>query len=166
MSNKYVTNKEILAQVAEWHETEVMPEALGESFLIIARNLSNKSNFIGYTWKEDMIAEAVLTCIKYFGNFDPNKSNNPFAYITRICYNSFVNYIKKQNKHGKMKQDLYDIKDEVNHESFVAYKSIDYTDLLSKDDDKDKKGDTEKVDRYAPGKVTKIDIRTYKEEQK
>lgn len=133
MSNNYVTNKEILVHVETWQETGVMPEELGEAFLIIANNLSNKSNFIGYTWKDEMIAEAVFTCVKYFGNFDPKKSNNPFAYITRICYNSFVNSIKKQNKHGKMKQDLYDTKDDISHESFFTYKSIDYTELLRKD---------------------------------
>jgi hypothetical protein len=37
-----------------------------------------------------------------------------------------------------MKQDLYDIKDEVNHESFFAYKSIDYTELLQKNKEKEK----------------------------
>ena len=132
MSNNYVTNKEILEQIQDWKESGEMPEGLGQSFLIIATNLSNKSNFIGYTWKDDMIAEAVFTCVKYFSNFDPEKSKNPFAYITRICYNSFVNSIKKQNKHGKMKQDLYDNKEEVNHESFFSYKSIDYTELLRK----------------------------------
>jgi len=134
MANKYVTNKEILVQVDLWRETGDMPEKLGEAFLIIARNLSNKCNFIGYTWKDEMIAEAVFTCVKYFRNFNPEKSKNPFAYITRICYNSFVNSIKKQNKHGKMKQDLYDSKDRVDHHSFFTYKSIDYTELRKKDE--------------------------------
>jgi len=129
----YVTNKDILGYVDKWHDTKIMPEELGETFLSIARNLSNKSNFIGYTWKDDMIAEAVYTCVKYFKNFNPEKSNNPFAYITRICYNSFVNSIKKQNRHGKMKQDLYDCKDDINHESFFSYKSIDYTELRKRE---------------------------------
>lgn len=133
MGNNYVSNKDILEHVHKWKETGKMPNELGEDFLIIATNLSNKSNFIGYTWKDDMIAEAVLTCVKYFRNFDPEKSKNPFAYITRICYNSFINSIKKQKNHGKMKQDLYDSKDEVNHESFFSYKSIDYTELLRKE---------------------------------
>lgn len=135
VNNKYITNKEILLFVKEWKETDVMPEGLGEAFLMIATNLSNKNNFIGYTWKDEMIAEAVFTCVKYFGNFDPDKSKNPFAYITRICYNSFVNSIKKQNRHGQMKQDLYDQKDDVDHHSFFTYKSIDYTDLLRKENE-------------------------------
>lgn len=134
-NNKYITNKEILVFVKEWKNTGVMPEGLGEAFLMIATNLSNKNNFIGYTWKDEMIAEAVFTCVKYFGNFDPDKSKNPFAYITRICYNSFVNSIKKQNRHGQMKQDLYDQKDEVDHHSFFTYRSIDYTDLLRKENE-------------------------------
>ncbi|MCK5018032.1 MAG: hypothetical protein KAS32_13330 [Candidatus Peribacteraceae bacterium] len=136
MDNKYITNKEILGFVDEWHERggkhKDMPDGLANAFILIAENLSMKHNFIGYTWREDMVLEAVFTCVKYFHSFDPEKSKNPWGYISRICHNSFIGTIKKQKKHGKIKQDLYDNKDDVDHEIFVAYKSIDYTDLLTK----------------------------------
>jgi DNA-directed RNA polymerase specialized sigma24 family protein len=138
--SKYITNKEILETIDKWDRTGPMPEELGEAFLIIAKNLSNKSNFIGYTWKDEMIAEAVFTCVKYFRNFDPDKSSNPFAYITRICYHSFVNSIKKNNKHGQIKQELYDSKDRVDHHSFFTYNSIDYTELLGKEEENENIG--------------------------
>ena len=133
----YVTNKEILECIDTWDKSGPMPNKLGEIFLIIATNLSNKSNFVGYTWKDEMIAEAVYTCVKYFKNFDQEKSNNPFAYITRICYNSFVNSIKKNNKHGQIKQELYQNKDRVDNLIFFSYNSIDYTDLQGKEENED-----------------------------
>lgn len=133
----YVTNKEILECVDGWDKEKPMPNKLGEIFLIIATNLSNKSNFVGYTWKDEMVAEAVYTCVKYFKNFDQEKSNNPFAYITRICYNSFVNSIKKNNRHGKIKQELYQNKDRVDSHIFFSYNSIDYTELQGKEENED-----------------------------
>ena len=133
MGNNYITNKEILEGMEGWDRVGPMPNKLGEIFLSIATNLSNKSNFVGYTWKDEMIAEAVYTCVKYFGNFDKEKSSNPFAYITRICYNSFVNSIKKHKKHGQIKQTLFDNKERVDNLIFFSYNSIDYTELLDKE---------------------------------
>lgn len=130
MGNNYVSNKEILEFMDGWDRTSPVPNELGRVFLIIATNLSNKSNFVGYTWKDEMIAEAVYTCVKYFKNFNSDKSANPFAYITKICYNSFVNSIKKNNKHGDIKKVLYDNKDRVDNLIFFSYNSIDYTELL------------------------------------
>ena len=131
---EYVKNKEMLEQLRLYKKSGKISETLGEMFLLIARNLSNKSNFGGYTWKEEMISEAVLTCVKYCKNFDPEKSNNPFAYFTKYCYNSFIGYIKKQNKHGSIKQTLYDNKELVETDNFYTYKSIDYTDLRNKEE--------------------------------
>lgn len=133
MRNVYVTNKEILGYMESWDRKGPMPDELGKVFLSIATNLSNKSNFVGYTWKDEMIAEAIYTCVKYFGNFDTEKSSNPFAYITRICYNSFINSIKKHKKHGQIKQSLYDNRERIDNLSFFSYSSIDYTELLDKE---------------------------------
>lgn len=130
----YVTNKEILDCISVWDKKKPMPDELGRIFLLIATNLSNKNNFVGYTWKDEMIAEAVYTCVKYFKNFNQEKSVNPYGYITKICYNSFVNSIKKNNKHGQIKQELYQNKDRVDNLIFFSYNSIDYTELLGKEE--------------------------------
>lgn len=77
----------------------------------IATGLSQKPNFSGYTWVEDMRAEAILTVVKYLRNFDPSKSSNPFAYITTICTNAFRGYIMKQKKNTIIKHQLYEHRD-------------------------------------------------------
>jgi len=125
----YVNNKEMLEEFRLYKKTGKISNELGEMFVKIAENLSNKSNFIGYSWKEEMIGEAVLTCIKYCKNFDPEKSTNPFGYISRFCYNSFIEYIKKQKRHSQTKETLYNNKEMVNSDIFYSYKSIDYTTL-------------------------------------
>jgi DNA-directed RNA polymerase specialized sigma24 family protein len=99
----YVKNKDLLPEIRKYKATKVISDELGSMILQIARNYSNKGNFANYTWKEDMIGDAVLTCVTYLHNFNPDKSKNPFAYITTICHNAFLNFIKKQKKHGDIK---------------------------------------------------------------
>ena len=105
----YVSNKEMLVEMIEYKETGIVSEELGGMIFKIAKNFSNKGNFSSYTWKEDMVGEAILTCLKYMHNFDAEKSSrpNPFAYFTQICYNSFINFIRKQKKHSKIKDICY-----------------------------------------------------------
>ncbi len=125
----YVRNKDLIPEIIKLGETELISEELGRMLLLIAKNLSNKGNFINYTWKEDMIQEAVLTCCRYLKNFDLNKSNNPFAYITTICNHAFVNYINKQKKHSEIKDKCFHNRDAVTEDEFMtySYKAIDYT---------------------------------------
>lgn len=113
----------------------------------IAKNYASKGNFSGYTWKEDMRSEAVLTCLKYMHNFDPNKQKypNPFAYFTTIIYHSFLNYIKKQKKHSEIKDICYKkidlLSDDRNddYNNYYLIKAINY-ELLRKLDKPKKKG--------------------------
>jgi len=125
----YVRNADLIPEVQMFSQTGVISENLGRMLLLIAKNLSNKGNFINYTWKEDMIQEAVLTCCKYLKNFDLNKSNNPFAYITTICNHSFVNYINKQKRHSEIKDRCFKGRDElvIDDSHTIMYKAIDYT---------------------------------------
>ena len=105
MGEKYIDNDELLEEIKKFKKTNKCSERLGEMILLIATNYSNLGSFNGYTWKDDMIGEAALTCLKYLHNFDPDKQikPNPFAYIGTIVHRSFVNFIKKQKKHKYIK---------------------------------------------------------------
>lgn len=130
----YVKNKDLMPEIVAYRETGLCSEKLGGMFLLIARNLSNKGNFINYTWKDDMIQEAVLTCVKYSKNFNPEKSNNPFAYVTTICKNAFVNYINKQNRHSTIKDKCYNMKESMHSTGdYLSEKAIDYTQFSNDD---------------------------------
>ena len=54
-------------------------EYLGECFMKIAQRLSYRPNFINYAFRDDMISDGIENCVQYIKNFDPEKSNNPFA---------------------------------------------------------------------------------------
>ena len=76
----------------------VIPDYIGECFMKIAEGLSHKPNFINYTYRDEMIADGIENCLMYFDNFNPDKSNNPFAYFTQIIYYAFLRRIQKEKK--------------------------------------------------------------------
>lgn len=110
----YIDNKQFLAALIE-HKKNVnaalenkeekpqVPEYIGDCFIKIANHLAYKSNFINYSFREDMILDAIENCLIYMDNFDPDKSTNPFAYFTQITYYAFVRRIQKEKRHLQTK---------------------------------------------------------------
>lgn len=93
---------------------------------LVASGFASKGSFSSYTYKDDFILEALLTVLKYIRNYDTNKTNNAFAYITQICYHSFINYINKQQKHSTIKDLCFQNQQFMNDSSYAA-KAVDYT---------------------------------------
>ena len=92
-----------------WPDEENIPPVtnyIGECFLKIATHLSYRPNFINYTYRDEMICDAIENCIQYIGNFNREKSNNAFAYITQICYYAFLRRIQKEKKQVFIKQEM------------------------------------------------------------
>ena len=111
----YVNNKEFTAAVAEHNalykkaiSEDVTPprmtEYIGESIYKIATRLSTRPNFINYTYRDEMICDAIENCLQYLHNFNVEKSNNAFAYVTQICYYAFLRRIQKEKKQVFIKQ--------------------------------------------------------------
>jgi hypothetical protein len=57
-----------------------------------------------------MISDGIENCLQYLGNFNPDKSSNPFAYYTQIIYYAFLRRIAKEKKQtyikGKLIQEM------------------------------------------------------------
>jgi len=116
-SEHYVNNKEFLAAMVEYKKivnkakrnklkNPPVPDYIGECFLKIANHLSYRPNFINYTYRDDMISDGIENCLTYLNNFNPEKSNNPFAYFTQIIYYAFVRRIQKEKKQVIIKQRM------------------------------------------------------------
>jgi len=118
-SEHYVNNREFsqavvdyvkLAKEALKNGTEVprITEYIGRCFLRIAEGLSHKPNFIRYTYREEMVMDAVENCIKAITNYNidaATRTGNPnaFAYFTQICYYAFIRRIMKEKKQQDIK---------------------------------------------------------------
>lgn len=105
----YVDNKQLYAVILEYKakvkdakDNELpkpkIPNYVGECILLIAKRLATKPNFVNYSYRDEMISDGIENCISYFDNFDPAKSDNPFAYFTQIIYFAFLRRIQKEKK--------------------------------------------------------------------
>ena len=90
--------KEYTISINDDKDLPQISEYLGSVFLKIAQRLSFRPNFINYTFKNDMISDGIENCLHYIHNFNPEKSNNPFAYFTQIIYYAFIRRIQKEKK--------------------------------------------------------------------
>lgn len=81
-------------------------KTLGDQILLMARRLATRGNFRGYSYIEEMEATAILLGIENILKFNENKSDNPFAYLTQIMYNSFVGYLNDEKKEQSKKDYL------------------------------------------------------------
>jgi hypothetical protein len=127
----YVNNKEFLAALIEYRkqvrsaaEKEIpniteeqlkswkspnkppIPNYIGECILKIATHLSFKPNFVNYMFKDDMISDGIENSIQYLHNFDPEKSQNPFAYFTQIIHYAFLRRIQKEKRQLEIKNKI------------------------------------------------------------
>lgn len=91
----YVNNAVFYEQLKVWKESgdPRIPDSIAKTIHQICKNLAMSGRFVGYTWREDMVSEAVLYCISSVQKFNPAKSSNPFAYFTQIAYNTFRRYL-------------------------------------------------------------------------
>jgi hypothetical protein len=89
-----------------WDTKPPIPRYIGECFLKIANHLSFKPNFVNYMFKEDMISDGIENSVQYIHNFDPEKSQNPFAYFTQIIHYAFLRRIQREKRQLEIKNKI------------------------------------------------------------
>jgi hypothetical protein len=113
----YVNNKDFLIALIEYRKSVELAEQrgdpkpqitnyIGDCFLKIATHLSFKPNFVNYIFKDDMISDGIENCVQYIHNFNPEKSQNPFAYFTQVIHYAFLRRIQKEKKQLEIKNRI------------------------------------------------------------
>lgn len=102
----YVT----IVDTAKKNKTEIpkVPDYVAQCFLRIAEGLSHKSNFIRYTYREEMVMDAVENCLKAINNYNLEAATrtgkpNAFAYFTQISWYAFLRRIAREKKQQEIK---------------------------------------------------------------
>lgn len=130
----YVNNAEFLqaliaykAKIKENEEKGIapprVPNYIGECLYNIANRLSLKGNFVNYSYREEMISDGIENCLIYLNNFNPEKSDNPFAYFTQIIYFAFLRRIQKERKQLYVKHKV--LEREVMHSGLIEQQTDD-----------------------------------------
>jgi DNA-directed RNA polymerase specialized sigma24 family protein len=120
----YVDPQVLKDQITDFYQTEVCITELGESLKKIAEGLSFSPSFINYSYRDEMIGDALVkmyTALKH-KKFNVLSETSPFCYFTTIAFHAFINRIKKEKK---------------NHDAIEAYKASNYESMLSSGSMKD-----------------------------
>lgn len=115
----YVNNADFSTAVVEYvtlvqeakknkEQLPIVPDYIAQCFLKIAEGLSHKSNFIRYTYREEMVMDAVENCLKAIENYNLEAATrtgkpNAFAYFTQISWYAFLRRIAKEKKQQDIK---------------------------------------------------------------
>jgi len=115
----YVNNAEFSTAVVEYvisareaadkgNSKPMIPDYIARCFLKIAEGLSHKANFVRYTYREEMVMDAVENCLKAIENYNLETATrtgkpNAFAYFTQISWYAFLRRIQKEKKQQDIK---------------------------------------------------------------
>ena len=79
---------------------------ISKCIIAICNNIALSKNFIGYTYRDEMIDDAIENCIKYIHNFDPDRSKYAFSYFSRVAFYAFIRRIKKEKEQQYIKYKM------------------------------------------------------------
>ena len=115
----YVNNREFSQAVMDYavecrdlkEQNKAVPKVtdyVARCFIKISDGLSHRPNFVRYTYREEMVMDAVENCLRAIGNYNIETATrtgkpNAFSYFTQICYYAFIRRIMKEKKQQDIK---------------------------------------------------------------
>ena len=115
----YINNKDfslaVVDYVTECNEAKAkekpVPKVtnyIATCFIKISEGLSRRPNFVRYTYREEMVMDAVENCLRAIGNYNIETATrtgkpNAFSYFTQICYFAFIRRIAKEKRQQDIK---------------------------------------------------------------
>lgn len=124
-SRNYIDNEKFSIELGAWAkiarehlergERYQMSNYLGHCIQMIAQNVSLKHNYVGYSFRDEMVSDAIVGCIRYLHNFNyekvvaAGKKPNAFAYVTQLVNNHFGKRILDERKEQYIKLKSYEL---------------------------------------------------------
>lgn len=115
----YVNNRDFSNAIVEYvteantaidsgEQAPVVTNYIAECFLKICEGLSRKSNFVRYSYREEMVMDAVENCLKAIKNYNVENATrsgkpNAFGYFTQIAWFAFIRRIQREKKQQDVK---------------------------------------------------------------
>lgn len=102
----YINNKDMLAELIKSKKNGKLTNELSNMIMMLTKKYSQHPWFINYSYIDDMCSFALLTVVKMWNNFDPEKGSNAFAYFTQIIKRAFYQYKIQEKKHRNIRDKL------------------------------------------------------------
>lgn len=106
----YVDPAQLKKEIEDFYTSNVCNSVLGDYLNKIAKGLSYSPSFINYTYKDEMIGDALVkmyAALKH-KKYNVKSDTNPFSYFTTIAFHAFINRIKREKKHHQTIEDYRD----------------------------------------------------------
>lgn len=81
-------------------------DKLADMFVVLVNRYSQRSNWRGYTYINEMKGHALLHLVNMGLRFNEHKSDNPFSYYTQAITNSFTRVLNEEKVHQDIRDDL------------------------------------------------------------
>lgn len=81
-------------------------ERLGAMWMLLAERYSGKMNWRGYSYRDEMVGNAIIQFTHSGLYFDESKSSNPFAYYTQLMKNTFTRVLNTEKKNQRIRDEL------------------------------------------------------------
>jgi len=102
----YIDRKELLAEVVKSKELGKMSDRLAMMLDLLTTKYAKSPQYIGYSYNDDMQGYAKLNLVNVWDRFNPDKSDNPFAFYTQCIKHSFMQYLNKEKKQRNIRDEL------------------------------------------------------------
>lgn len=114
----YIEPKVFKESMLRYYETDKMTNEVAGNLKKIAEGLSYSPNFRDYSYRDEMVGDALIKMYAALKNkkFKFENNTNPFSYFTTIAFHAFINRIKKEKK---------------NHETLKNYRELVYSDKMT-----------------------------------
>ncbi len=111
----YLTNKEFLYELRNYHRLKKISKRLHEIFYLLSERIARKSLFYRRVSNQhikstdltdvynDFIHEGYLKCIKRIESFNIETHFNPFSYFTSVITNTFKDFFGKEYRNEVLK---------------------------------------------------------------
>ena len=99
-------SKDVQSENSKWTPAQCMTPKLVGMLQMLVDRYSQKSNWRGYTYIDDMRSEAIVSLMQNALKFNPEKSQNPFGYYTQIVTHSFLTFLDKEKKVRRIKDTI------------------------------------------------------------
>lgn len=86
-----------------------MTNKLATMFIKLCERYATRSNWRGYTYNDEMRAQALFQLSQIGLRFDEAKSDNPFAYFTVAITNSFTRVLNIEKRNQNIRDDILEI---------------------------------------------------------
>lgn len=118
--NNYLNNKKLLECIVEYtarrRELEAqgkpkppMPDYAGRCIILICERIGGRGNFRAYTYRDEMVGDAIMDCVNAFYNFDSDRFNNPFGYFSRVAWRAMIRKIFTEKRETYNKHKSYQL---------------------------------------------------------